>query len=65
METSPDVVYPLVKNAAAVSKLIGVEVENASTDGANNLRVVFKPKEFAAETMVALGANNRDSQLSE
>jgi hypothetical protein len=64
METSPDLAYPLVKNAAAVSKLIGVEVENTSAD-ANNLRVVFKPKEFAAETLAALRTGNRDSELSE
>lgn len=64
VETSPDLVYSLVKNAAAVSKLIGVEVENTSTEVASNLRVVFKPKDFALEGMSALRALERDENLS-
>ena len=64
METSPDLVYPLVKDAAAVSKLISVVTEDTSTSQANNLRVVFKPKDFALEALAAFGASEGDRNLS-
>jgi hypothetical protein len=65
VETSPDVVYPLVKDAASISKLIGVETQDRSTAETNNLALVFKPTDLARESMVALRTMDSNSKLPE
>jgi hypothetical protein len=65
METSADGAYALVKDAASVSKLIGVKMESNTAPAAKSLRLTFEPTDFARERMAALRALKGDGELSE
>jgi hypothetical protein len=65
METNSDGAYPLVKDAASVSKLIRIKTENDIAPGANRLRLTFQPTNCARESISALRTLQRNGELSE
>ena len=61
----PNLVYPLVKDAASVAKLIRVDAENVPAAGTGNLRVTLKPTELFLSRMAAFRALKRNKGLGE
>ena len=64
-DTCPERVYSLIKHSPSLEKLFSVNAENVSAPEANELRVSFKPNDFALSTVAAIGTSQPDGNLGE